>query len=572
MLVGHGHYDHMSDAASVGARTGATVVGAPVTTEKLATHTIDAKQVRTVTGRGGEVLQLGAFKVEPILGEHGDPPAALVGAFDAALKATTTPPTPEQVAEQATIRQRGTQDRRVRSEGTIAYLITLDNGFRIMYRDSGGRVTDFEKAAMQRAGRVDLGLIAVSAAYLNSATVEQALEHVRTYKPDVYMPAHHDAPFNNLWRATEPQCIAGRHGLTTIRAIVTVSKACYREARPASTPEQQHQPQPLMSSGEAYDVIVLGSGIAGLSGALAAHELGLKPIVLEKAEKLGGGTNNSYGLIWVGQNHLAQAAGYEDNRDDVIAYMRFLSGGFLDEERMQTFVDRGREALQFFEVCGVRFRVVRGLTDHYYGTAPGTRAVGRSLEVELISGYDLGGWRERVLDPHDVPCFVTAEEQVSWGGINNFSRWDQELVRERKARTRGKLLGLICHLRYAATGVPVPPASRSRTRSRRRGATGVMATSASASRHARAGSSAPGLQRTRRAATRADPRHDRARRKSPASSLATACLRMLRSAVSQHKIVNSLRVMLSTIPRCESQARPACMPGSWSCAAHTPWW
>ena len=93
---------------------------------------------------------------------------------------------------------------------------------------------------------------------------------------------------------------------------------------------------------QSYDVVVLGSGIAGLSGALAAHELGLKAIVLEKAEKLGGGTTNSYGLIWVGQNHLARAAGYEDNREDVIGYMRFLSGGFLDEERMQTFVDRGR--------------------------------------------------------------------------------------------------------------------------------------------------------------------------------------------------------------------------------------
>jgi 3-oxosteroid 1-dehydrogenase len=213
-----------------------------------------------------------------------------------------------------------------------------------------------------------------------------------------------------------------------------------------------------MAADQSYDVVVLGSGIAGLAGALAAHELGLKAIVLEKAEKLGGGTTNSYGLTWVGQNHLAQAAGYEDNRDDVIAYMRFLSGGFLDEERMQTFVDRGREAIKFFEGCGVRFRVVRGLTDHYYGTAPGTRAVGRSLEVELISGYDLGDWRERVLDPHDVPCFVTAEEQVTWGGINNFSRWDQNLVRERKARDmRGKGLGLICHFLNALRlrGVPV---------------------------------------------------------------------------------------------------------------------
>jgi L-ascorbate metabolism protein UlaG (beta-lactamase superfamily) len=225
ILIGHGHHDHMADAASVGARTGATVVGAPVTTEKLATQSIDAKQVRTVTGRGGEVLQLGAFKVEPILGRHGEPPKQLVDAFTTALKATTPAPTAEQVAEQAAIRQRGTQDRRVRAEGTIAYLITLDSGFRIMYRDSGGRITDFEKAAMERVGRVDLGLIAVSAAYLHTATVTQALEHVRTYKPDVYMPAHHDAAFNNLWRATEPlfQAVKDENP-----RIVTVSKG-YRE-------------------------------------------------------------------------------------------------------------------------------------------------------------------------------------------------------------------------------------------------------------------------------------------------------------------------------------------------------
>ena len=213
-----------------------------------------------------------------------------------------------------------------------------------------------------------------------------------------------------------------------------------------------------MAAEETYDVIVLGSGIAGLAGALAAHEMGQRAIVLEKATLLGGGTVNSYGLIWVGQNHLAQAAGYADSRDDVIAYMGFLSGGFLDEQRMTSFVDRGPEALKFYEDCGVRFRLVRGITDHYYGTAPGTRAIGRSLEVELISGYDLGDERDRVLTPHGVPCFVTAEEQVAWGGINNFSRWDQDIVRERKARDmRGKGLGLICHfLRALQTrGSPV---------------------------------------------------------------------------------------------------------------------
>jgi L-ascorbate metabolism protein UlaG (beta-lactamase superfamily) len=225
ILLGHGHVDHMSDAASVGIRTGAVVVGAPVTTEKLLTQSIAPAQVRTVTGRGGELLQFRGFKVEPILGRHGEPPHDVVEAFDRALKEVAPRATPEQVAERAAIRARGTSDKRVIAEGTIAYLITLDDGFRILFRDSGGRVTDHEKAAMERAGRVDLALVAVSAAFLQPLTVPQALEHVRTYQPDVYMPAHHDGPYDNLWRAIEPltQALKDEHP-----SLVTVSRN-YRE-------------------------------------------------------------------------------------------------------------------------------------------------------------------------------------------------------------------------------------------------------------------------------------------------------------------------------------------------------
>jgi len=204
ILIGHGHFDHMSDAASVGSRTGAIVVGAPLTTEKLMTQSIDPKQIRTVTGRGGEILQFSRFKVEPILARHGEPPRDVTAAFDNALESVTTPPTAEQSAEQTAIRARGTSDPRVVTEGTIAYLITFDDGFRVMYRDSGGEVTDYEKTAMQKAGKVDLAIVAVAADYLNTLTIAQALEHLRTYKPDFYMPAHHDAAYNGLWRATEP--------------------------------------------------------------------------------------------------------------------------------------------------------------------------------------------------------------------------------------------------------------------------------------------------------------------------------------------------------------------------------
>jgi L-ascorbate metabolism protein UlaG (beta-lactamase superfamily) len=228
ILIGHGHFDHMADAASVGARTGATVVGAPVTTEKLATQAIDPKLVKTVTGKGGELLKFNGFTVEPVLGRHGQPDRHMTEVMEGAVNSIAPKPSAEQEKEFAAIRARGTSDRRVIDEGTIVYIITLENGFRILYRDSGGVVTDYEKAAMARIGRVDLAVVAVSAEFLHTLSAERAVEHMRAYNPVVQMPAHHDAPTTGhvpLWRATEPLFQAMKEANPD---IVTVSKG-FRE-------------------------------------------------------------------------------------------------------------------------------------------------------------------------------------------------------------------------------------------------------------------------------------------------------------------------------------------------------
>jgi len=228
ILIGHGHFDHMSDAASVGLRTGATIVAAPVTVEKLKTQNVPEKQIRQVTGKGGETLSFDGFTVEPILGRHGEPDRHITEVMEGALNSLTPKLSEAQATEEKAIQDRGTFDRRVIGEGTIAYLITFVNGFRIMYRDSGGRVTEQETAAMQRLPGVDLALVAISADYLNPLTEKQALEHMRLYKPDVFMPAHHDAAFSGhtpLWRATEPVFQALKNDKPS---LVTVSRE-YRE-------------------------------------------------------------------------------------------------------------------------------------------------------------------------------------------------------------------------------------------------------------------------------------------------------------------------------------------------------
>ena len=62
-----------------------------------------------------------------------------------------------------------------------------------------------------------------------------------------------------------------------------------------------------------------------------------------------------------------------------------------------------------------------------------------------------------MLRPDDVPAYVTAEEQAAWGGLNNFSKWDQTIVAERKSKDiRGKGYGLITHLLKAVLARRIP--------------------------------------------------------------------------------------------------------------------
>jgi 3-oxosteroid 1-dehydrogenase len=227
--------------------------------------------------------------------------------------------------------------------------------------------------------------------------------------------------------------------------------------------EPMHKGETLSGMQTSYDVIVLGSGISGLATALAAREKGLEVVVLEKDNKLGGGTTESAGLIWVGDNHLERAAGYADSRKDVLAYLRFLSGGETCEQNFTAFVDHADAAVSFFERCGIKFQLTRGLPDHYFGTAPGAHREGRSFEVELISGDELGDWRHKVRVPPNPAVRVTAEEMIGWGGVNNAAHWDSELLRERCARDlRGQGVGLICHFLKAllARGVPIHAGQR----------------------------------------------------------------------------------------------------------------
>ena len=60
---------------------------------------------------------------------------------------------------------------------------------------------------------------------------------------------------------------------------------------------------------QEYDVVVVGSGGAGMVAALTAAHQGLSTIVIEKAAHYGGSTARSGGGVWIPNNSVLKKAG-----------------------------------------------------------------------------------------------------------------------------------------------------------------------------------------------------------------------------------------------------------------------
>ena len=73
---------------------------------------------------------------------------------------------------------------------------------------------------------------------------------------------------------------------------------------------------------QSYDVIIVGSGSAGLVAAMRCAAAGLKTIVIEKSHMIGGTTALSAGGIWIPANDCAAANGLFDSEVAALEYIR----------------------------------------------------------------------------------------------------------------------------------------------------------------------------------------------------------------------------------------------------------
>lgn len=138
------------------------------------------------------------------------------------------------------------------------------------------------------------------------------------------------------------------------------------------------------------DVLVIGSGAAGLATAVTAAYHGLRVIVVEKDSTFGGATAWSGGWMWVPRNPLARRAGIDEDPALPRTYLQHELGAHFDPARVDAFLEAAPKMVAFFEKhTRLQFADGNAIAD-IHGDTPGAGTSGRSVIAAPYDARELG--------------------------------------------------------------------------------------------------------------------------------------------------------------------------------------
>lgn len=131
--------------------------------------------------------------------------------------------------------------------------------------------------------------------------------------------------------------LAGLTGLSALAAAPAISFA-----------------QTPMNLGQQWDVIVIGSGLAGLSAALSASENGADRIlVIEKLPVLGGHSRLSTGSFLAVSPKRLEPLGIHTSVDAVLEEMMEVGGGIGNKDLARLLLSQSDAAMDWLETHGL---------------------------------------------------------------------------------------------------------------------------------------------------------------------------------------------------------------------------
>ena len=148
-----------------------------------------------------------------------------------------------------------------------------------------------------------------------------------------------------------------------------------------------------MAHEETFDLVIVGSGCASVTAALAARSLGGSALIIEKQALFGGSSAYSGGILWIPNNPLLD----DDTEEASRAYLNAIVGEPGKASPMmkrEAFLREGPRAIQFLLDQGVN--LVRVFWPDYYSSAPGGHEYGRTVAGALFDINELGEWRDKL--------------------------------------------------------------------------------------------------------------------------------------------------------------------------------
>ena len=103
------------------------------------------------------------------------------------------------------------------------------------------------------------------------------------------------------------------------------------------------------------DIVVVGGGIAGLSAAMEALELGAKVILVEKMPIVGGSTTRSGGKILAAGTDIQKEHGIEDSAEAFGDFLLEVGENQVDEEYVRLVAEKSNENFEWLMEYGVEF-------------------------------------------------------------------------------------------------------------------------------------------------------------------------------------------------------------------------
>lgn len=149
----------------------------------------------------------------------------------------------------------------------------------------------------------------------------------------------------------------------------------------------------------AYDLVVVGSGAAGMAAALTAKIGGLDVAIVEKDSHFGGSTAVSGGAIWIPNNPLMRAAGMEEDAEAAFTYLQGEVGNLMDTDLVRRFLKAGPEMVSFFQDNTALQFEHRAVSPDYHPDRPGASMGGRVLDAQTFDGRRLGKEFDRLKPP-----------------------------------------------------------------------------------------------------------------------------------------------------------------------------